>query len=336
MFCSKCGTQVSDGAMFCSQCGNEVNISSNNITPYQNQEVVSSNTSRNERILEYLEYAKTLETNKHTLTQTINRLQQKINSLGIKNNYVEEKTNIKDFTTPFLAIAIIGALVALAIGFIPDIADAEYSVQVDCAHAAIGLAPFIPFLALAFGIFSFVRKAMLYQNNYQKLVDKDNARVAKEREQIISIKKQQNKLKDELAETEAIMEQLYSANVIYPKYRELVPIVTMWEYFDSGRCTELLGVNGAYNLYESESRQDIIISNLNQALSMLAQIRNTQYALYESIQESNYYAERMCSQTEQLIATNKNIERNSEIASYNAKVAADNSTISAYMNLYNF
>ena len=81
--------------------------------------------------------------------------------------------------------------------------------------------------------------------------------------------------------------KLYSQNIIYAKYRNLVAIATIYEYFDSGRCTELEGPNGAYNMYEGELRSNIIICSLSQIISDLGQIKNGQYALYEQIHRSN-------------------------------------------------
>lgn len=81
--------------------------------------------------------------------------------------------------------------------------------------------------------------------------------------------------------------KLYSQNVIYAKYRNLVAVATIYEYFDSGRCTELEGPNGAYNMYEGELRSNIIICSLSQIIADLTQIKNGQYALYEQISRSN-------------------------------------------------
>ena len=81
--------------------------------------------------------------------------------------------------------------------------------------------------------------------------------------------------------------KLYSQNIVYAKYRNLVAISTIYEYFDSGRCTELEGPNGAYNMYEGELRSNIIICSLSQIISDLGQIKNGQYALYEQIRRSN-------------------------------------------------
>ena len=96
-----------------------------------------------------------------------------------------------------------------------------------------------------------------------------------------------NKLSETETTLKASLYSLYSKNVIYAKYRNLVTIATLFEYIDSGRCFELEGPNGAYNLYEGELRSDIIISSLSSIISNLEAIRNNQYTLYQSIESAN-------------------------------------------------
>lgn len=99
---------------------------------------------------------------------------------------------------------------------------------------------------------------------------------------------EQQKKFHEIQETlQASLAKLYSQNIVYSKYRNLVAIATIYEYFDSGRCTELEGPNGAYNMYEGELRSNIIICSLSQIISDLGQIKNGQYALYEQLQRSS-------------------------------------------------
>lgn len=79
----------------------------------------------------------------------------------------------------------------------------------------------------------------------------------------------------------------YDSNIIFPKYRDLVAITTIDEYLSSGRCEALEGATGAYNLYEMELRQNIIIGQLSTIVSNLEQIRNNQYTLYQELHASN-------------------------------------------------
>lgn len=68
-------------------------------------------------------------------------------------------------------------------------------------------------------------------------------------------------MKIPLRKTKQLLRKLYSADVVYPKYRNMVAMCTIYEYLASGRCETLDGAQGAYNLYEAEIRQNIVISN---------------------------------------------------------------------------
>lgn len=85
---------------------------------------------------------------------------------------------------------------------------------------------------------------------------------------------------------ENALHELYDQNLIFPKYRNLVAITTINEYLASGRCYELEGPNGAYNLYEMELRQNIVIGQLSNIIDNLEQIRNNQFTLYEELNKS--------------------------------------------------
>ena len=94
---------------------------------------------------------------------------------------------------------------------------------------------------------------------------------------------------------EYTLQRIYSTNVIYPKYRSLVPVTMFCEYLASGRCSALEGHEGAYNIYENELRQNIIISKLDTIASKLDSIKSSQYLLYTSISEANRLSGQMIS-----------------------------------------
>lgn len=109
---------------------------------------------------------------------------------------------------------------------------------------------------------------------------------------------------------------LYEEGIIYSKYRNLVAVSTIYEYLASGRCDQLEGPNGAYNLYEMELRQNIVIGQLSTITEHLEQIKENQYTLYYEIQNANRNSESMLSSigddvkfsAYQNAATAKNIE----------------------------
>ena len=80
-------------------------------------------------------------------------------------------------------------------------------------------------------------------------------------------------LEKPLKETKENLEKVYAKNTIYPKYRNLPALTSIYEYYVTGRCEELSGPYGAYNLYEDEVRKDKIISQLNTVIANLEQIK---------------------------------------------------------------
>ena len=114
----------------------------------------------------------------------------------------------------------------------------------------------------------------------------------------------------------------------------MVAVIRMLEYFDSGRCTALTGADGAYNKYEEEIRQDAIISKLDTAINCLYQIRDTQYMLYESLEDCLDELGAITAQNDKLISTNQDISQNSAIAAYNSKIAASNSDALVFIEAY--
>lgn len=70
--------------------------------------------------------------------------------------------------------------------------------------------------------------------------------------------------------------KLFSINVIYPNYRDIFALSSFYEYFNSERCYELEGPDGAYNLYESERRSD----SFSTFFRTLEDINKNQVVLY--------------------------------------------------------
>lgn len=124
---------------------------------------------------------------------------------------------------------------------------------------------------------AFKEKAELADSMVDKKVEDSTAAIVREVEV----------LKKELEDTIKAKNELYSAGVIYGKYRDVVAICTFCDYFMSGRCDSLAGPNGAYNLYEQETRDNIVISKLNDVLNSLDKIQENQYYLYQELDRVN-------------------------------------------------
>jgi len=138
-----------------------------------------------------------------------------------------------------------------------------------------------------------------------------------------------------LEETKRALSKLYSMDIIYPKYRELVAMCTMYEYFVTGRCSELTGPNGAYNLYESELRQNLIINRLDTIISNLEMIRQNQYMLYQEMKNTNTILGNISSDVSKILKSAQQIEKASNITAYCAQVTAQNTEALKYIALIN-
>lgn len=122
-------------------------------------------------------------------------------------------------------------------------------------------------------------------------------------------------------ETNSALEKLYSANIIYEKYRNMIAVGMFCEYFDSGRCTSLEGHEGAYNIFENEIRQNIIIDKLDVIITKLEKIAQNQYMIYHSIQDSNRKIQEM---SNEILSSSQSIQQNQKVIEYYNSITAKN------------
>lgn len=137
------------------------------------------------------------------------------------------------------------------------------------------------------------QEKILYEKNlaeYMEATTKDQSRVYKENIHKKFLELEIYELDKQIVSSQEKLSIMYDKNVIYPKYRNLVAISSIYEYFASERCSTL---GDAYNLFESEIRLDRIILQLDHILSSLEDIKNNQYTLYAGIQDMNRQMQQM-------------------------------------------
>ncbi len=159
------------------------------------------------------------------------------------------------------------------------------------------------------------------------------AQYNKQQDAIKPLEEKLNELTASLIEVNEVLSKLYEVNVIFEKYRDFVPMCTIHEYLASGRCTELKGANGAYNLYESELRQNIIISNLESIGSNIEAIKKNQYALYQAVQKTNSYLSDIKRDIEMISQNTSEIQQYSRSIALQTKITADNTEALKWMKL---
>ena len=171
-------------------------------------------------------------------------------------------------------------------------------------------------------------------SNYYMAVEQDKKRVEYEQSEIQLLQCRVNEIEAQKNETKSALDKLYAVGVVYEKYRALIPIVMFCEYLQSGRCSGLEGQDGAYNIYEYELRQNLIIYKLNEISSKLDQIQQNQYMLYTAINEGNQKLDRLCSAACDSAKCLQDIRKNNAIAAENSRVTAENTRILGEIETY--
>lgn len=140
---------------------------------------------------------------------------------------------------------------------------------------------------------------------------------------------------DPLEEAKEILGQLYATDWIFPKYRNMVAICTFYEYFASGRVSSLEGPNGAYNLYESELRQNLIINKMDTIIEQLEDIKQNQYTLYMTLEKTNDILEGISWDIRDILDTTKDISTASNITACCSQAIEKNTEALKYLKLIN-
>ncbi|MFQ8705474.1 MAG: hypothetical protein ACLR9T_05365 [Thomasclavelia sp.] len=85
--------------------------------------------------------------------------------------------------------------------------------------------------------------------------------------------------------TTITLKEYYNNEIIIPKYQNLIAISSFYDYFSSNKCTELIGIDGAYQIFENE--KDNLITDIDVIKLNLEQLKLKQKKLYKVIIETN-------------------------------------------------
>lgn len=134
--------------------------------------------------------------------------------------------------------------------------------------------------------------------------------------------------------TSETLKSYYAKDIIFFKYRNLVAISSFYEYFCSGRCTCLEGHEGAYNIFENELRQNIIIYKLDEVIERLDKIEENQAMLYAAIKEGNRKADSICKEINETVNKMEQIESNTSVIAYNSDITAQNTECIKWLEFF--
>lgn len=250
-----------------------------------------------------------------------------IDSLGRPKNITTDKKAHSNNESPFFE-GIKWSLLSIPMHIIPSFIVAVIIIflvalfNFELGEYVIAITGFVMIINMIRMFFKGYNECTAYQlkeqNEYlelQNMIREDEERVAYEKSLIPTYRQNQNLFSNNISDCQNALEQLYNLDIIFPKYRNFVAISQIYEYYMSGRCTELEGHEGAYNIFENEVRQDIIILQLNNISNQLEQIKQNQYLIYQAITQTNI--------------TLSKIESNTEAIAYNTSVIAANTAICA-------
>ena len=268
----------------------------------------------------YLQRALELETSKFELEQTLRRLQSKKYTPKILKE--DTSTIVTDVSVGFYVVigAVLGFALAWLIGSnLPESANANALLLLGFVGAGVGL-----YIGGSAEKNDVDRKAEVRELNNQKIKTRNAINVLDARKKNRMIETSASKINTALSKVKIDLTSLYAQNVIYPKYRNFVAIATIFEYVDSGRCHQLDGADGAYNIFEMETRLDKIITKIDVVISKLEQIIDNQYYLYSAVKGLN---RRVDNVTKSIIANTEKLDEvavNTAVTAYVAQVIERN------------
>lgn len=135
---------------------------------------------------------------------------------------------------------------------------------------------------------------------YHEQVSEQDICLAKETPRKLALEAAQRQIQKELIQSRDVLAKLYSYNIIYPKYRKLEFVCSLYEYLCAGRCTTLEGHEGGYNILEQEIRLDHIISQVDRVINNLNSIKYSQVQLYNAVMDSNQRLNRIIASTDRM------------------------------------
>lgn len=249
-------------------------------------------------ILNYVEQLYILESEQYTLEEMINSLKsqcankkKQLQQESVSNNfdyaYWEQYGTKQSFITVGVVILVIG-LIFLMYGL------SVYTNYSDSSNmfsfTMTFLMCFVGVVMCALGVHT---RDVKMQEAEQKKQEADN-KVIVELNKIKSHNKEINdicyklentirELERQLLEKKKSLECMYNCDIIHKSYRNFYGISKIFHLLDTGICSSLTGVDGAY----SQMRTDQIIDNQKISISIQKELLATNQMMYSAINRTN-------------------------------------------------
>mgnify|MGYP000004246803 CR=1 FL=1 len=293
-------------------------------------------------MIPYLQKIISLEQAAYVEENTLSQLQIERNNTDTRKYEIPmpkppEPAHI-DFDEDLLIIVFLGGIVAIAafvlsIIIMRDISGTNFLV------AAIAFA-FVVLMVSWNSIDSVkqmnaARKAQYQQALEQHPIDVQNEEIAYQQAlaQADYLDKLIAESQRKLSNTRQLLQKAYGKGMLYGKYQNFVAVCSICEYLESGRCSELSGPNGAYNLFETEIRMNLVITQLSSVISKLDQIQANQVMLYDAISAGNQLTSQLIGQTNECIRLGQYNARQNAITAYYSQQTAQEVSFSNWLQV---
>lgn len=280
------------------------------------------------KLLDYIKCVIELEQSIYTDKETVSQLREKQYTLAIPNQYAppEDLQSIKNRlagnkTSNWKLILIIGGIllvlamlsgetIALILPLIFGLISIPCVILKDISRSKESSA-------------NAEREFAVQTNTYRQALEADHQRVEAEKQQIIEFEKQIQALEAKQADSQRLLDQYYSLNVIHPKYQNLPAICSIYEYLESGKCSSLIGPDGAYNKYDNDAHWREFYNKMDDTLYRLERIRESQFVLHQALQEGNWISQRILDNTTKQVYLGQQTAANTARAANEAKKTSD-------------
>ncbi len=343
MYCSNCGQKNDHNAAYCFACGTRLASDTKEVALQSEKDMAVIDQLSYSSILEFLKNAKALEVEKFTIQQIVAKIDSEISKLNYKKKIDEPKSGCLFATSPVIIFvaAVIGAVIAVFKGCSAIFNDNKYNNSMDhgknyfedFGDTVLDMVVIGAIIAGILLLIDFIKNADA-KTAYKKACAEEEQAYLYRQKCIAQLRQERNKCVAHIQEHDRMLSQLYSLNVISEPYQSIVPVVTICEYFELGKCNSLRGRDGAYVLYDDEARHNRIISRLDEIINRLDELINLQRAMCHAIQEGNALAERIMVQNRELLSAQKDIAANTAATAYFSKCASEYSRISAYVDAF--
>ena len=183
--------------------------------------------------------------------------------------------------------------------------------------------------------FSYGSKKWREIENRNREIKEENEKLRRwDNHQLRLIPQEISLLKDNLSKAQSLLWDYYRVDILHSDYQNMVAVCSIYQYLDSGRCAELTGREGAYNLFEEEKFKNIIISKLDEIIKRLDQIQRTQSQLYYLMRDCEAQIYELTNATHRMSEKLNSIKDCAQITAYNTTYLKQNEEYRVLLNGY--